>query len=169
MDIKYTDKEERSVRKIILTIMLLTATLSLCSCAKSTNKIYNENKETYELSNGKTPTEVKGIIEDFVLNIYMPSKQDDIEQGVNLLVPIATEREINELKSTVGKFDESNRAMVRNLSVSICMPENSTDRKTKYLATFEISTEQQLADMLIEFGCNSNDEIETHSIWVDNK
>lgn len=152
--------------KLVLLLTLISVVLVGCS-----NKIDNVEDERYkyELSNGKIPTEIQDIIKDSILDIYMPSKESDIERGVDKLSDIATETEINTLKETIGAFDEDNKATVNNLNVSICMPENSTDNKTKYLVTFEISNNQILADMLIEFGCNNEDKISSHSIWIDYK
>ena len=48
------------------------------------------------------------------------------------------------------------------------MPENSTDNKIKYLATFTLKAGENASSMLIEFGCNTEGMIDTHSIWVNN-
>ena len=157
-----------SVRAIKLALLLTLISVVLVGCSNKIDNVEDERYK-YELSNGKIPTEIQDIIKDSILDIYMPSKESDIERGVDKLSDIATETEINTLKETIGAFDEDNKATVNNLNVSICMPENSTDNKTKYLVTFEISNDQILADMLIEFGCNNEDKISSHSIWVDYK
>ena len=157
-----------SVRAIKLVLLLTLISVVLVGCSNKIDNVEDERYK-YELSNGKIPTEIQDIIKDSILDIYMPSKESDIERGVDKLSDIATETEINTLKETIGAFDEDNKATVNNLNVSICMPENSTDNKTKYLVTFEISNNQILADMLIEFGCNNEDKISSHSIWIDYK
>ena len=156
------------MRAIKLVLLLTLVSVVLVGCSNKIDNVEDERYK-YELSNGKIPTEIQGIIKDSILDIYMPSKESDIERGIDKLSDIATESEINTLKETIGAFDEDNKATVNNLNVSICMPENSTDNKTKYLVTFEISNDQILADMLIEFGCNNEDKISSHSIWVDYK
>ena len=88
--------------------------------------------------------------------------------GVEMLAPIATEQEIEDLKSEAGSYDESRRATIKNMQVSVCMPENSTDYKFKYVASFTLEAGDNASNMLIEFGCNTEGMIDTHSIWVNN-
>lgn len=149
----------------ILAVMVsLALAITLAGCSKTQDK--ESEREKYELSNGYLPTEVQDILKKAILNIYMPGSDEDIAEGVDMLAPLSTEFEINELKNTVGKYDENKRVIVKDINVSIAMPENTTDKRMQYLVTFTINNDEQSMEMMLQFNCNDDGFIKSHSIWT---
>lgn len=159
---------KRNALKICIIALVGLMIMGISGCSNNNEERLEELREMYLLPNGYLPSETEDMISDALLNIYMPFDEENIIEGVEMLAPIATEQEIEDLKSEAGSYDESRRATIKNMQVSVCMPENSTDNKIKYLATFTLEAGENASNMLIEFGCNTEGMIDTHSIWVNN-
>lgn len=155
------------MKKYISIALALVMILSLCACNKETKQPTNE-ENPYILANGLSPTQFQDRIAEFITDIYSPKNQDTIDDAIKTLSSIATEYEITELQNTVGVFDKEKRATISNLKVSLCMPDNSASRTYKVAATFIVSLNGVKQGMLIEFNCNKEAKIESHSIWVNN-
>ena len=151
---------------IVLALALLP--LTLVGCTNSVKDEAVEENNEYILVNGKTPVEVRDKLTSAIIDIYMPLSEEDIEEGINILGELSTENEFNELKSSVGKFDETKKALVNNIDVSIGLPENMENHKMKYVVTFTIETESSAQNILMEFKCNTEGLIQSHSIWTNN-
>ncbi len=149
--------------------MTLLTLFSLVSC-NQTNETPNQALEgnPYILPNGLAPTELLNEVQDFILDIYMPFSQESIDKAIDDFCKVATEAEIEELKSTVGAFDKEKRAKVSNLQLNFCMPDNSSNHTYKVLATFTITLKDVQQNLLIEFQLNNDCIISSHSIWVNN-
>jgi len=154
------------VKNKIALIISVIALFSLCSCNSIAPTEPQENP--YILVNGLTPTQFEGRLKDFIYDIYEPKNQDSIDRGIREFKEIATETEALEIENTVGEFREDKKATISNLSIDLCMPDNSSSYNYKLLATFSISLNESYQNILIEFGCDSNGKINNHSIWVNN-
>lgn len=155
------------MKKFISIALILVMILSLCACNNEPEQPTTD-ENPYILANGLSPTQFQNRIASFIRDIYSPKSQDTIDKAIKGLADIATELEINELQNTVGTFDKDKRAVINNLEVNLCMPDNSGSRNYKIAATFTISLNGVKQGILIEFNCNNDVKIDSHSIWINN-
>lgn len=153
-------------RIICVAAIIFLFTLPGCSKAPDNQVINQENP--YRLSNGYTPTEMISEVESFITRVYIPYSQDDIDKALRDFTKIATESEIEELKSTVGSFDKDKRASISDLQIDMCTPDNSSTRQYKIVATFKVTLKNVSQNLLIEFGMNNDCKINSHYIWINN-
>lgn len=154
------------IKKLTLILLTLTVLFSLAACGNKQETV--EEIPEYTIVQNMTATDVKKIVNQFIIDIYSPNSQEQIDNALVEFCKIATENEINTLKDEIGEYDEAKKASIKNVSISIAMPKNTENNKMKIVATFDISIRDVRQSMLIEFRCNNDNMIESHSIWVNN-
>lgn len=155
-------------KRFIAIVLSLITLFSITSCSKTPDTKEVQEENPYKLSNNLAPTEMISEVKAFIMSIYMPKDQEEIDNAIERFCKIATEEEINELKSTVGEYDRSKRATLSDLYISMCTPDNSSNRKYKIIATFTIKLNDMKQNILIQFNMDNSVMIESHSIWVNN-
>ena len=153
-------------KKILVCIVAIVAMLSLSACSNNSNEV--QEIPSYSLINEMAASDIKKVVNQFIIDVYSPNNQEQIDKALVDFCKIATEQEINTLTEEIGVYDEAKKASLKNVVISIATPKNTENNKMKILATFDVSINDINQSVMIEFRCNNDNMIESHSIWVNN-
>lgn len=154
------------MRRALGIFLALSLALSLVACSNQDKP--EDEGNPYILANGMTPTEFQDAVEDFVYDIYSPKNQDILDRGLKNFKEISTATEYLEMESSIGEFDADKMATVSNIEVDLCMPDNSSSRTYKLIVTFTVNLGEYKQGTMLEFTCNNEGLIDSHSVWLNN-
>ena len=151
------------LKKLALGFILLTIT-SLCGCNNVGYRDYKELEQETQLGLGLNYTELEDMLIEFAYKVYMPRSEEDIQNGIELLKDIATDKEIASLKSIAGTYNKDSTQKVTKVDVIYTNGKNNTDHMEHIY--IEIGIENNgLKTQMIEFVVNPNNKIFQHKIY----
>ena len=128
--------------------------------------ITNKNNNVDYVFDEYTQNDIEDKLTNFVLKVYSPYDEEDIEEGIRGLSDIALEEEIDSLIVESGAFDENNIAEVSDIDVDIVSNTGSSTSNYMYYISFVISKDNMSQKMLLQFNCDAENKIYSHLVWI---
>ena len=146
-------------------ISFLIVIISLSGCNEDTHQIVTTD---YRVMGEYTPDNVRNILEKCLTQIYSAESEDDLNEGKKSLLSLCTQEEAISLNNDMGYYDATRRATVNIEFIDFAQPNKTQENKLKILAKLKISILNVTQYHLLEFVCDTDGKIESHTIWVTN-
>lgn len=157
-------------KKILSLIAILGLTLILSSCSSNTNptiKEFNELKESTSIGDVSI-IQIQDDMRTFVLKLYNPSSQKQLDECYNIIKPYSTDSLIEELRRATNSYKEgaekTQEVVVK--SVEFGSAKNQFDGMNKLLIDVEVRSEKYNdVEAFLEFSFNPDGKLFKYDIW----
>ena len=145
----------RNNKILLVIIILITLVILGTSCKKE-----DTSKEAMEYF------KLKEAVGNFVLNVYNPSSQSDMADGLQAIKKYATKELYEELQNDMGEYRTDVTTSLSDLNISYIKKENSLNNLfDKIIVTFRLIDGNRSQVLAIEFIQNDKGLLDRYNIY----
>lgn len=163
------DKLKIRLKLIFLTLLIIGVSIMGIGC-KGRNRVvtvddYDLARENITLNCGITVVELEDKLIKFVSNVYNPQKEEDIQDGIEIIKELLTDDQYRELVSMAGDYKPEVKSSITNLLVGYSRDQNNSDGMARGYVGFDLETDKYKQEIVLEFVFNHGGQIFKHYIW----